>query len=277
MRRALFILALFIISGTVSAKEITMETAIANVKKIAEAKYCFSEESSVLNISMSYWDKLIPASCIANGFGKCKIMRNSRYSELRKELSKNPFWHIVIKSNNNYVVDDSNPLEFFIGTKDGKVVEGPNNPSHFPFCASTKKQKEPLLKIFIYASKGELKGIKKIASYISKKDINIVKDNDTPLSLATKSGNYDLVKFLTEKGADVNLKCPILEAISAWNNDILDYFISKGADINCSENSTYYPLDIARVNCNKYAIEILEKKSAKEKGDWKTKKDHCNF
>ncbi|HNT27498.1 MAG TPA: ankyrin repeat domain-containing protein [bacterium] len=270
MRKILFILALLGVTCVINAKEITIEAAITKVKGIAENKYCFSEESSGVKISMSYWDKLIPASCRANGFGKCKIMRDSMYYELRKELGKNPFWHVVIGI-------DGTPLEFFVGVKDGKLVEGPNNPSHFSFCDSLKNSNF-LQKLFFYAINGELRGVKKIAPNISTKEINTVKENKTPLSLATESGHYDLVKFLVEEGADVNLKCPIVRAISSWHNDTLDYLLSKGANINCTDNDdNIYPLDIARMNCNKYAIELLEKKSAKEKGDWKGKNDLCNF
>jgi ankyrin repeat protein len=167
-------------------------------------------------------------------------------------------------------------LEIFIGVRNNKIVEGPNNSVHFLSCAE-EKGKESLQKLFIYSYRGDTNKTLNLAKKMSLNELNTVMGGETPLFLAAKSGNYDLVKFFWEKGADINLKCPITAAIAQWNNNVFDYLISKGANINCSTDDKSYPLDIARMNCNKYAIEILEGKSAKEKGDWKTKNGNCNF
>jgi len=65
----------------------------------------------------------------------------------------------------------------------------------------------------------------------------------TPLHYACREGNFEMVKFLIDNGADVNSKnnystiYPIFDVITSINNqknsfEILQLLISKGADIN---------------------------------------------
>lgn len=63
-------------------------------------------------------------------------------------------------------------------------------------------------------------------------------DGDTPLALAIKRNNFDIVKFLVEAGADVNfdghyMYPPLIQAIeSRANYDIVKFLIENGADTN---------------------------------------------
>ena len=62
----------------------------------------------------------------------------------------------------------------------------------------------------------------------------------TPLHLAVGSGNLDMVKFLVEKGADINAKradqgTPLHWACSAGFTECVMYLIEHGASINAAD------------------------------------------
>ncbi|MGZ4035263.1 MAG: ankyrin repeat domain-containing protein [Bacteroidia bacterium] len=76
-------------------------------------------------------------------------------------------------------------------------------------------------------------------------DINTrFKQNRTFLHLAMEYGKTDIIKFLVEKGADLNLRddylhyTPLLISTSTtWrNDDYSEYLISKGADLDIADN-----------------------------------------
>lgn len=78
-------------------------------------------------------------------------------------------------------------------------------------------------------------------------DLNIKnKEGQTPLCIVAKC-RYDLVKLLTEKGADVNLQSdeqisPLHWAVEFDNEEIVEYLLSKGADINSRDHYYETPL-----------------------------------
>jgi ankyrin repeat protein len=69
-------------------------------------------------------------------------------------------------------------------------------------------------------------------------DVNMKdKDGITPLFFAASSGNLEVVKYLVEKGANVNAidnngTTPIYYSVSGGNVDIIKYLVEKGANIN---------------------------------------------
>lgn len=65
----------------------------------------------------------------------------------------------------------------------------------------------------------------------------------TPLFVAARSGNFEIVKLLVENGADVNMGdyqnvTPLHEAASHGSPEMVEYFISKGAKVNVQ--STFF-------------------------------------
>lgn len=63
----------------------------------------------------------------------------------------------------------------------------------------------------------------------------------TPLILATLKGNRNIVKWLVEKGANINARnwqghSPLQYACSKGWKDIVVYLLDKGADINVKDN-----------------------------------------
>lgn len=106
----------------------------------------------------------------------------------------------------------------------------------------------------------------------------------TPLFGAVKNGNKEIVKYLVEKGADVNKEniygeTPLLFAVSAgaaqWiggnlllsavqkrNKEIVEYLVDHGADVNKADSSGTTPLHLAAKSRNKSLIEYLIEKGA---------------
>lgn len=70
---------------------------------------------------------------------------------------------------------------------------------------------------------------------------NVVEKNDTPLIIACRNGNEDIIKLLVENGADVNLEdnytnqTPLLQVLSGVEKNrfsLAMYLIKNGADIH---------------------------------------------
>ncbi|MCA7010145.1 ankyrin repeat domain-containing protein [Wolbachia endosymbiont of Tribolium confusum] len=91
------------------------------------------------------------------------------------------------------------------------------------------------------------------------------KDERTPLHLAIKKGNENVVKALLDKGADVNLrdkdrKTPLHLAIEKGNENVVKALLDKGADVNLRDESESTPLCRA---AKKGKMEIVEALLAK--------------
>ena len=74
------------------------------------------------------------------------------------------------------------------------------------------------------------------------------KSGISPLLLAARKGNFDLVKLLVEHGAALNCeharKTPLHEAVSHGHLDIVQYLLERGADVNAKDTLSggYTPL-----------------------------------
>ena len=89
-----------------------------------------------------------------------------------------------------------------------------------------------------------------IFSEINKKDIN---DIDTLLNYSIEKSSFKIVKYLIDKGANVNLvykngTTPLLIASKKSNINILKLLIEKGSKINIKDNTGATPLMIAILN-----------------------------
>ena len=60
-------------------------------------------------------------------------------------------------------------------------------------------------------------------------------NNETPASLATQSGTFEILKFLVQAGADINdieELPPLHVAVKEHNTEVVEYLLSHGADID---------------------------------------------
>ena len=103
-------------------------------------------------------------------------------------------------------------------------------------------------------------------------DINsIVYSYDaTALMLAARYGRLEMVKFLIDKGADINIKNRIgstaIHVASEYGRiDVVKYLVKKGADVNAGNKYGYTPLMRASLSKHPGTVKYLIKKGAKVK------------
>lgn len=87
-----------------------------------------------------------------------------------------------------------------------------------------------------------------------------------PLMLAATNGHLDVVKFLVDKGADVNAKdhkggTPLMAAAREGHLDMVKFLVEKGADVNARGNDGETPLTLAT---KQDVVEFLKQHGAKE-------------
>ena len=98
-------------------------------------------------------------------------------------------------------------------------------------------------------------------------------DCDTPLHVATKAGNIEVVKCLIKHGADVMAKdefanTPLLCAVQMGNKEVVQCLINHGADVMASGFWNDTPLHCAAVNGNKKVVQCLIKNGADVLAVW---------
>jgi pectate lyase len=93
----------------------------------------------------------------------------------------------------------------------------------------------------------------------------------TPLYYGVLAGNAELVRFLAEQGADVNVQeqgsqaTPLRHAVVRQDKDIVEILLVHGADIDISDRRGLTPLDLARRRGYAEIIELLTKAAEEQK------------
>lgn len=94
----------------------------------------------------------------------------------------------------------------------------------------------------------------------------------TPLLSAASKHQLEVVKYLAEKGANLNYRHPITKmtavAHAAFDGDVklLEYLLQKGADPNIKMKGGVSVLRMARDEGQTAAVEVLLKHGAKDDG-----------
>ena len=104
-------------------------------------------------------------------------------------------------------------------------------------------------------SKGDMKALEKLIK--DDTDLNKQYDNITPLNLAAARNDKEMVKFLVEKGADINLEdgygyTPLMKAIDYYNIGLAKNIIDLKPDLNAICSATGDTPLTYLVNANKY-------------------------
>ncbi|PJZ69582.1 hypothetical protein CH373_08695 [Leptospira perolatii] len=127
------------------------------------------------------------------------------------------------------------------------------------------------LNIFEAAALGDLESVKKCLSANSSDLESYSPDGWTPLHLASHFGRTELVRYLLEKGANIQAKSrskfsygnsPLHAAVASGKEETVKLLLEKGADPNFSqEEGGYTPLHIAasRTGGGKLVQMLLEK------------------
>jgi ankyrin repeat protein len=101
-------------------------------------------------------------------------------------------------------------------------------------------------------------------------DVNTrIAANTTALMIAARNGRTDAVRFLIERGADLNVRQVLFDntalmfAVLGNYKDIVALLVNKGADLSIKNNSGMTALDLAESTHSKEIINLL--KAAKDK------------
>ncbi|OUM65155.1 hypothetical protein PIROE2DRAFT_41972, partial [Piromyces sp. E2] len=99
---------------------------------------------------------------------------------------------------------------------------------------------------------------------INKKD----KDGNTPLVIACKENNVELIKELVEAGANVNISddnnsdTPLIIMCERENEQMVKYLIEHGAEVNKLNKYGYSALYISCIRENEALVKYLIEKGA---------------
>ncbi|WP_353276290.1 ankyrin repeat domain-containing protein [Wolbachia endosymbiont (group B) of Villa cingulata] len=89
-----------------------------------------------------------------------------------------------------------------------------------------------------------------------------------PLHRAVQGGNLDIVKFLVDRGADVDSKnkdgrTPLHDAALEGHNGVVKTLLERGANVNALNNLKNFPFILAKEKSNQGLIEILKNENAR--------------
>jgi ankyrin repeat protein len=91
-------------------------------------------------------------------------------------------------------------------------------------------------------------------------------DLDTPLHLASKNGDYDVVRFLIDNGADINIQnargeTPLFRAVGNENTrlDVVEYMVTHGAVVDTADKNGSTSLHEAAKVASGSTIDVLVK------------------
>jgi ankyrin repeat protein len=119
--------------------------------------------------------------------------------------------------------------------------------------------------IFLASYNGDLETVKKMI----KENPDLVNSRNStgrfPLEMAAQTGQTDIVKFLLENGADVNLNrggatALHMAAIYGGKTEVITLLLENGADINARTGNGYTPLNLAVIGKQKEIAELLIEK-----------------
>lgn len=140
---------------------------------------------------------------------------------------------------------------------------------HKPDITQVLLAKSSDLSIHEAAATGNLERVQQLAQE-DQTAINAVSaDGFTPLGLACFFNYPDIVRFLVQHGADVNVPSqnqlqvrPIHSAVAARNTELVTFLLDNGADIDAMQAGGFTPLHAAAHNGDEDMIKLLLERMA---------------
>ena len=145
----------------------------------------------------------------------------------------------------------------------GSVSSAPQAGSSSFDCSSflLQGQNEDLISAVLSQDVPVVKYLLNKGADINAKDTS--SDQETPLMYAAWMGNLEMVDLLIRLGADVNYKddkgtTALAMAAFNGNADVVEHLIAHQADANAKNNAGQTPLFFAKANNRARVVEILE-------------------
>jgi len=122
--------------------------------------------------------------------------------------------------------------------------------------------------IFDATQKGDLAKVKALVQKSPNSVKTTNKNDDTPLHIAADEGHFEIVRFLIEKGADVNsinssLRNPVLLAGYKGHIEVVKFLLDNGVKFDYVDDRGYTPLRWAAVRGKKDVVELYVAHGAK--------------
>ncbi|HSH54385.1 MAG TPA: ankyrin repeat domain-containing protein [Methylotenera sp.] len=118
--------------------------------------------------------------------------------------------------------------------------------------------------------RGDMKIVKKYVE--GGVDVNATYFAWSPIQMAATKGKFETVKYLTEKGADVNYVHPLTKMtafhLAAYDgfSDIVKYLAEHGADVNKKMRADVDIIRVVKDTGNTKMVELLKSLGVKEDG-----------
>ncbi len=133
-----------------------------------------------------------------------------------------------------------------------------------PGIAAALKKNLPEIDLFEAAAYGDLARIRELVAANPASVNSDARDGFTALQLAAYFGNYDVVLYLLQSGADVNAAGTnnnrvqaLHSAVSSGHADITKLLLTWGADVNARQQSGYTALHAAAQNGDEEIVSLL--------------------
>ncbi len=163
-------------------------------------------------------------------------------------------------------------IEFLEANPTVLVAKDENGPSGLILIAYHRlagvmpkaQQLTPSMDLYESIAYGQLEGVKE--AIVNQADLlnQAAPDGFSPLCLAAYFAQFEVVKWLTDQGADVNQAAtnpsqvaPIHAAVAANHLELVKWLIDKGADVNLTQTQGVTPLHSAAHRGNLAIVEAL--------------------
>lgn len=273
---------------------------------LSVVKYLVFEDPSIVNCTAMYFEKPIHVACIYKKLKILKFLVSEGGNINSRGYSGNTPLHVASSIDNNveileYLIslgcdlkikndDNKTPIQistvenikYFLSRGincDISFLKNSHQQEIMDFLATPKIYQEKKKKTLTLEdlSRDLVKAAKKcdldLIRFLVDNGANVNVRNDdgcTPLHFACESGEIDIVEYLVFKGADLEVETfeetPLFKAVSQGHSKVVKYLIDNGANIDVRDAySGCTLLQKAQMSYNEVIIEMIEDKLKEKK------------